>query len=208
MFCIYICWDVNVHLSLNLNIMDAMDFVSDIVCLCVWFCVYVSQCLRSVLYIKVHLPQKLYCMPFLYCHTMSHIMPGSVSFIWQCICWDVNVYLSLNVNGTPIFCWWLQWTLSLTLYVCVFAFGSMLVNIYLVYGILKCIWHTRYIAYHFIFIIVCCILYLDQWVFIWQYICWVSICHWILMTLILCLNVCNGHCHWHCLSACLILALC
>ena len=31
----YICWDVNVYLSLNLDIMDAMDIVIDIVCLCV-----------------------------------------------------------------------------------------------------------------------------------------------------------------------------
>ena len=37
-------------------------------------------------------------------------------------------------------------TLSLTLYVCVFAFGSMLVNICLVYCLLKCSCHTSYIA--------------------------------------------------------------
>ena len=60
----YICWDVNVHLSLNLNIMDAMDIVIDIVCLCVCFWLYVSQYLRSVLYFKVHLPKKLYCIQF------------------------------------------------------------------------------------------------------------------------------------------------
>ena len=206
----YICWDVNVHLSLNLNIMDAMDIVIDIVCLCVWFWLYVSQCLRSVLYFKVHLSQKLYCMPFLYCHTMSHIMPGSVSFIWQCICWDINVHLSLNVNGTHIFCWWMHWTLSVTLSVCVFDFASMLVNIYVVYCILKYICHRSYIAYHFYFFILCLILCLDQWILFCNIVAGMSmsICHWMLMAIILLVNLCNGHYHWHCLSVCLILALC
>ena len=184
-----------------------MDIVIDIVCLCVWFWLYVSQCLRSVLYFKVHLPQKLYCMPFLYCHTMSHIMPGSVSFIWQCICWDVNVHLSLNVNGTHIFCWWMHWTLSVTLSVCVFDFASMLVNIYVVYCILKYICHRSYTAYHFYFFILCLILCLDQWILFGNIVAGMSmsICHWMLMALKLFVDGCNGHCHWHCLCVCFCL---
>ena len=75
-------------------------------------------------------------------------MHESMIFVWQHICWDINVYLSLNFNGNHPIGYWMQWTLSLTLSltlsVCVFDFGSMLVNIYLVYCILKCICHTSY----------------------------------------------------------------
>ena len=37
----YICWDVNVHLSLNLNIMDVMDIVIDI---CLSACLILALC--------------------------------------------------------------------------------------------------------------------------------------------------------------------
>ena len=52
------------------------------------------------------------------------------------------MHLSLNLDVMD--------ALSLTLSVCVFDFGSMLANIYVVYCILKCICQRSYIAYNFI----------------------------------------------------------
>ena len=124
-------------LSLTLSVC-VFNFSSMLVNIYVVYCILKNICHRS--YIAYH---------FIFV-TLCLILCLYQCFIWQCICWDVNVHLSLNVNRTHIFCWWMQWTLSLTLSVCVFDFGSMLVNIYVVYCILKCICHRSYIAYHFL----------------------------------------------------------
>ena len=73
-------------LSLTLSVC-VFDFVSMSVNIYVVYCILSASATEVILH------------TILFYHSILHIIPGSVSFVWQYICWDVNVHLSLNFNG-------------------------------------------------------------------------------------------------------------